>query len=46
LFDEGSSSPAIKQFLRDALASSEGAKDLLEMMGPRFDAMKKKLENP
>lgn len=46
LLDEGSSSPVIEKFLRDALTSSEEAKDLSEMMGPGFDAMKKKLGTP
>jgi hypothetical protein len=46
LFDQGSSSPLIEQFLRDALASPEQSKDLSEMMGPGFDALRKKLMNP
>jgi hypothetical protein len=46
LLDEGSASPFIEKFLRDALTSSEEAIDLSEMIGPRFDAMKKKLRNP
>jgi hypothetical protein len=43
LFDGGSASPEVKQFLRDALTSNEQIKQLSEMMGPQFEALRKRV---
>jgi hypothetical protein len=43
LFDAGAASSEVEQFLRDALTSEEQTKQLSEMMGPQFDALRKRL---
>jgi hypothetical protein len=43
LFDEGSTSAEIKQFLLEMLKSEEQTKELSEIMGPRFERMRQKL---
>jgi len=43
LFDAGAASPEVEIFLRDALTSEEQTKQLLEMMGPQFDELRKRL---
>lgn len=43
LIDEGPAPAAIEQFLREALTSAEDTKDLSDMIGPDFDALKQRL---
>jgi hypothetical protein len=45
LFDAGVSSQEIVQFLRDALKSEGQAKTLSEMVGPRFEDLKRRVIN-
>ena len=43
LFDAGAASPEIVRFLKDALESPEQAKMLSEIVGPQFEAFKRRV---